>query len=277
MRKFLSVWPQYVVPQHFYTRIMGKISKLRYARFKKWQINTFIRRYQVDMSAAIIENPDEYATFNEFFTRRIKPELRPIVQGAREVACPVDGSVSQIGKIDKDTLLQAKGFNFSLQSLLGGNEQTAKLFNNGNFSTIYLAPKDYHRIHMPLDGILKETIYIPGKLFSVNQKTAAAVPSLFARNERLVCIFETEIGPMAVILVGAIIVGSIHTCWDENPRSKTMTSNKQSGITLKRGDELGYFQVGSTVIVLFGENKIKWNNHLRCDSEVKMGQLLGTF
>jgi phosphatidylserine decarboxylase len=276
MQKFLSVLPQYLVPQHWYTRFFGWLAKRRASCVKNWMINTFIRRYQVDMSAAILEKPEDYPTFNSFFTRYLKPELRPIVQGSNQIACPVDGTVSQLGKIEKNLLLQAKGFYFDLMGLLGGNSETAKPFENGNFATLYLSPKDYHRIHMPLSGNLQETIYIPGKLFSVNQQTAEAVPRLFAKNERLVCLFDTEIGPMAVILVGAMIVGSMHTVWNDNPRTNIISRQTPTSIQLKRGDELGYFQLGSTVIVLFGENKMTWAPDLNAGTSVKMGQLLGT-
>lgn len=275
MRQFFKVLPQYLVPHHLYTRLLGWTARCRLSWVKRWQINTFIRRYNVNMQDAVIEDPEDYPTFNSFFTRRLKPGLRPIVQGAGEIACPVDGTISQIGEIQQDSILQAKGFNYSLASLLGGNPDVAKPFQNGQFATIYLAPRDYHRIHMPLTGSLKETIYIPGSLFSVNQLTANIVPDLFARNERLVCLFETEAGPMALILVGAMIVGSIHTVWNDNPKAKVITTHSPSGIVLERGAEMGHFQVGSTVIVLFGHQKTSWVKNVECGTPVKMGQLLG--
>lgn len=275
MSKFLRVLPQYLVPQHLLTRIYGWLAEIRCPRIKNWMIRTFIRRYQVDMSLAELEAPDDYPTFNSFFTRKLKPTLRPLAQGPNEIVSPVDGVISQLGHINKDTLLQAKGFDYKLTQLVGGNLDTANLFLQGEFATIYLSPKHYHRIHMPVTGNLRETIYIPGTLFSVNQLTASCVPHLFSRNERLVCLFDTEIGPMAVILVGAMIVGNIQTVWGENPKTNTICSKKHSGITLNRGDELGLFKLGSTVIVLFGENKMKWESNLCANSEVMMGQLLG--
>jgi phosphatidylserine decarboxylase len=272
-KNFRKVLPQYLVPQHAFTRLLGWMCESRWSWLKSWMINTFIRRYNVDMKAAIIENPDDYPTFNEFFTRHLKPELRPIVSGPDQIACPVDGQISQIGKIDNDTIFQAKGFDYSLNTLLGGDITRAKPFLNGNFATIYLSPKDYHRIHMPISGTLRETIHIPGSLFSVNTLTTATVPNLFARNERLVCLFDTEAGPMAVILVGAMLVGSIHTAWDNPARTKTITKKTHSNIHLDKGAELGYFQLGSTVIMLFAENKIKWEPNQIAGTDVRMGEL----
>jgi phosphatidylserine decarboxylase len=276
MRKFFSVLPQYLVPQHLYTRFFGWLAGLHQPQLKNWMINTFIRRYKVNMQDAEREKPEEYATFNDFFTRRLKLGLRPIANQPGQIACPVDGTISQIGKIEHETLLQAKGFYYNLASLLGNDFQMTTLFENGNFATLYLSPKDYHRIHMPLAGSLRETLYIPGKLFSVNQKTAAAVPQLFSRNERLVCLFDTEIGPMAMILVGAMIVGGIHTIWNDNPKSKMITTQKFSGITFERGAEMGHFRLGSTVILLFGKDKIAWQQHMQANTTIQMGQLLGT-
>ncbi len=276
MQNFLKILPQYLVPQHAFTRFFDWLCNCRWHWLKNWMINTFIRRYQVDMSAAQLENPDDYATFNLFFTRHLKPGLRPVVQGTHDIASPVDGCISQIGKIEHDSLLQAKGFYYSLNALLGGDTTRSQPFVNGNFATLYLAPKDYHSIHMPLAGTLRETIYIPGKLFSVNPFTASMVPGLFSRNERLVCIFDTQAGPMAAILVGAMIVGSIRTSWDSSPRSKTLMQ-KTYNIPLNKGDELGYFQLGSTVILLFGENQMSWQPGMNAERDIVMGELLGTF
>lgn len=266
MQEKISVSLQHILPQHVLSRILGWFCDSRWIALKNWMIKRFIKTYDVNMSEAIIENPENFPCFNDFFTRHLKPELRPIVQEQNQIACPVDGTVSQIGVIKKDLLFQAKNFYFNVTDLLGGSESRAQSFLDGNFATFYLAPRDYHRVHMPISGQLQEAIYIPGKLFSVNQKTTQYVPNLFARNERLVCIFKTEIGPMAIILVGAMLVASINTVWKKDEKN----------INLLRGEELGYFKLGSTVIVLFGKNQMSWTDNLKETSIVKMGQLIGT-
>lgn len=275
MQKFLRTLPQYLVPQHLLTRVYGWLATARHPRAKNWMIRTFIRRYQVDMRLAEKENPEDYPTFNCFFTRKLKPKLRPIVTGSEEIASPVDGVISQIGRIKQNTLVQAKGFDFYLPELFAGKLDAARPFENGNFATLYLSPKHYHRVHMPVAGTLRQTIYVPGNLFSVNQRTAESVPRLFARNERLICCFDTALGPMAVIFVGAMIVGNIATVWNEQPKTKTVTVKKYSGIHLDRGAEVGLFKLGSTVIVLFGPNKMAWEADMRVNTEVVMGQLIG--
>lgn len=229
------------------------------------------------MTIAQLENSEDYSDFNNFFTRALKPEARPIVKDPNAIASPVDGTVSQIGCIQEDSLIQAKGFHFSLQGLLGGAPRIAKQFENGYFSTIYLSPKDYHRVHMPIRGTLTHSIYIPGKLFSVNPLTTSTVPSLFSRNERLVCLFETEVGPMAVILVGAMLVASINTTWRTASVSTTVTTSLPPyPVVLERGAELGHFKLGSTVIVLFPKDTIKWESMIKEGSSVQMGQLVGS-
>lgn len=274
----LPILLQYLAPHQALTWLAKVLCECRWQWWKNWQINFLIRRYGADLQAAQLTNIEDYPTFNSFFTRHLKPELRPIVQGSREIACPVDGAVSQIGKIHQNKLLQAKGFDYTLISLLGGSQTHTNTFANGSFATIYLAPKDYHRIHMPFSGTLHETIYIPGKLFSVNQMTTQYIPRLFSRNERLVCIFDTEIGKMAVILVGAMLVGNIQTVWSkEVPHSKNIRITEYTDtIKLNRGEELGHFKMGSTVIVLFEKDKTEWSSLLTASDTVKMGQLLAT-
>lgn len=275
MLKF-TVLRQYLVPQHAYTRLMGYLANCKTPWLKNWLIKIFINRYNVDMRLAVNEDYTAYPCFNDFFIRHLKPQLRPIVNGLQEIACPADGVISQMGKIDGYSILQAKGFNYSLRSLLGGSEALTKEFQYGSFATIYLAPRDYHRVHMPFAGQLRETIYIPGALFSVNKDTTEAIPNLFSRNERLVCIFDTEVGPMALILVGAMIVGNIVTSWADCPRSSSIeVKTYEKNIFLEKGAEAGYFNVGSTVILLFGEDKIAWDKSLSEQSKVQMGQLLG--
>jgi phosphatidylserine decarboxylase len=272
----LAIALQYLAPQHALSKFAGWLSSRRWRWWKNWQINFLINRYGADLSAAVSSNLDDYPNFNSFFTRHLKPELRPI---GNDCVAPVDGSISQIGDIQGDMLLQAKGFNYTLAALLGGAPDLASAFQNGKFATIYLAPKDYHRVHIPLDGTLRETIYIPGQLFSVNQQTVNGVADLFSRNERLVCIFDTKIGAMAVIFVGAMLVGNIVTSWDPTPATKsinrlTYPQGNLAAPTFKRGDELGYFTMGSTVILLFPHDKISWLPDFHENSPTKMGQQL---
>lgn len=272
----LNVLTQYLVPQHALTSLAGWLSNSRWQWLKNWEINYFIHRYNVNVEEAQLTKISDYPTFNSFFTRKLKLELRPIVAAPDAIASPADGCISQIGKINDDLLFQAKGSHFKLRDLLGGNDNLTQSFVNGNFATIYLSPKDYHRVHMPMTGTLRETTFIPGNLFSVNQKTVQNVPELFALNERLVCIFTTACGPMAVIFVGAMLVGSIKTVWGAMPHQKITTENLSNrNITLQRGEELGHFEMGSTVILLFPSDKINWNPDLKETSSLKMGEFLG--
>tara|TARA_B100000795_G_C22641620_1_gene376700 strand:+ start:91 stop:852 length:762 start_codon:yes stop_codon:yes gene_type:complete len=235
--------------------------------FTRW----FVKHYQVNLSEAKIENIDDFTHFNDFFTRSLKSSLRPI--SSSKLISPVDGVVSQSGKIDDMQILQAKGRQYSIAELLA--DKASKSFKNGSFSTIYLSPKDYHRIHMPCDGTLLEMKYIPGNLFSVNQKTVTHVEKVFARNERLVCLFKTEFGQMAFVMVGAIFVGSMQTAWEGQitpPYGKKIINYnyKDKEINLSKGDELGRFNMGSTVIMLLPENSIEIS--LIEGQELKMGQ-----
>ncbi len=277
MPKPLYVLAQYYCPQRALTHFFGWLARCRWKWFKNWAIKRLIRKYHVNLSEALSENvEDDYPDFNSFFTRQLKPGIRPIEPGEKCISSPADGSVSQIGKINKDAILQAKNFDYTTASLLGGSELTAQQFKDGNFATIYLAPKDYHRVHMPVTGKLLQTIFVPGQLFSVNQITAQTVPHLFARNERLICLFDTGIGTIAVVLVGAMLVGSIETVWPlEHPKNKISTRHYKEGIILERGAELGLFRMGSTVILLFPKNKMEWINTLQENSLVKVGETIG--
>jgi len=224
--------------------------------------------------------PKKYASFNDFFIRTLKPDARPIVQTPTDIASPIDGFISQIGTVQAGTMLQAKKFNFTVTDLLGGDETRAAPFQNGQFATLYLAPNVYHRVHMPITGQLKEMIYIPGKLFAVNPPATRVVSKLFARNERVVCLFETDIGPMAVVLVGAIIVAGIHMNWhgDVAPHTHRKMSHwhyANESKRVERGDEIGYFKLGSTVVVLFPDNKMEWHRNLQVGSELRLGQSMG--
>jgi phosphatidylserine decarboxylase len=276
MCKKLKILIQYLVPQHLLSRLVGFFAESRIIWLKNFLIKAFMHFYSVDLKSARLEKISDYPDFNSFFTRQLKPELRPIVTGAKELACPVDGVVSQAGKINRDVLFQAKGLYYSLSELLGNSENHVKTFYEGSFATFYLAPKDYHRIHMPYAGELRETIYIPGNLFSVNPLTTAHVPRLFSRNERLVCFFETNAGPMAVILVGAMIVGSIKTAWPlEYHGKRTLKKFYENMIRLDKGTEMGLFKLGSTVIVLFPKDSMSWSENISESKEVRMGELMG--
>ncbi|MCG8668238.1 MAG: archaetidylserine decarboxylase [Pseudomonadales bacterium] len=272
----LAVLPQYVVPQHGLSRLVGMLAESTSPAIKGPFIKNFARIYGVNMSEALNPDLDSYINFNDFFTRALKEGARPIAE--QGIVSPADGAVSQLGNIEEDHIFQAKGHYYSLTQLLGGNHERAMPFKNGSFATIYLSPKDYHRVHMPYGGQLKEMIYVPGKLFSVNTKTARNVPSLFARNERVVCIFETDMGPMALVLVGAMIVASVETVWAglvAPPGRRLITTrydDEPQQVNLDRGEEMGRFKLGSTAIVVFPKGKVDWQSELKEGVSVRMGQ-----
>ncbi|MEX1220666.1 MAG: archaetidylserine decarboxylase [Idiomarina sp.] len=281
----IKVKAQYLTPKHLLSRLVGKLAVARAGWFTQLFIKTFIKQYKVDMSEAVLEKPSDYASFNEFFTRYLKPELRPLkATEEHQLAQPVDGAVSQFGDILEGRIFQAKGHDYSLTELLGGDPRDSNAFKNGKFATIYLAPKDYHRIHMPCDGVLRKMIYVPGDLFSVNPLTAANVPNLFARNERVVTIFDTEFGQFAMVLVGATIVASIGTVWSctvTPPRGPKVHSWSYPGsgpnaLTLKKGEEMGHFKLGSTVVMTFPEDAMEFTDDLTTESTTRMGEILGT-
>lgn len=229
------------------------------------------------MSEAIEEDPFAYATYNDFFTRKLKPELRPIDASKNSIVSPADGTMSEHGKIDGETLIQAKGKNFNLKALLGGDGRWMKTFENGKFATVYLGPSDYHRVHIPIKGTLSSMRYIPGKRFSVSQITVDNVDNLFARNERVVNIFNTQAGKVAVIMVGAMIVGGMTTSWAGQvapSTNKVKTIDYDGSTTLNKGDELGYFSFGSTAIILFEKDKMKFSD-IAVGEKLKMGQQIG--
>lgn len=276
---------QYILPKHLLSRLTGCFAAARAGWFTQIAIRAFIRNFSVDMSEAAASDPKAYKTFNDFFTRPLKEGARPLVADADELAHPVDGTVSQAGTIQHDSLIQAKGHDYSLTELLGGNQVLGKEFEHGSFATIYLAPRDYHRIHMPCDGTLREMIYVPGDLFSVNPLTAEHVPNLFARNERVVAIFDSARGPFAMVLVGATIVASIETSWAGTvtpPRGPKVhrwhyPSQGPTAITLKQGEEMGRFKLGSTVILAFPEAAISWHEDVTPGEVTRMGQVLGAW
>lgn len=275
---------QYLTPKHALSRLVGAFAAARAGWFTQLFIRWFIRQYKVDMSEAIHESPSHYKTFNDFFTRYLKPESRPLqASEAHQFAHPVDGAISQLGDISDGRIFQAKGHDYSLTELLGGDPRDAHTFKNGEFATIYLAPKDYHRIHMPCDGVLRKMIYVPGDLFSVNPLTAANVPNLFARNERVVAIFDGEFGKFAMVLVGATIVASIGTVWagtvtpptGKHVHSWDYPASGDQAIRLKKGEEMGHFKLGSTVVLTFPEDTIDFDDDLGPLSVTRMGQVLG--
>ncbi len=277
---YLKSWLLYPLPQHAISRLTFRLARIETPWFKNAFIRWFADTYRVDWSEARCARAEDYPNFNAFFTRELKGSARPIEGGADTVVSPADGHISQVGRIDHDAVFQAKGHSFSVTELVGGDSARAAAFQDGSFATVYLSPRDYHRVHMPLTGKLRETVYVPGRLFSVAAHTVRTVPRLFARNERLVAIFDTDAGPMAMVLVGAINVAAIETVWSglvtPPPRAQIEADNmQQRGIELERGAEMGRFNMGSTVILLFGRNRVNWLEGLRAEQPVRMGQALG--
>lgn len=281
MKDSLFILMQYLVPQHLLSRLAGALAGCQWPAIKAPFIRWFIQRYQVDMTQAQEPDPAAYASFNAFFTRALRTDARPLHGDDSCVISPADGVISQLGPVRDGLLMQAKGRRFSLTSLLGGDDTLAAEFDEGCFATIYLSPRDYHRVHMPLPGVLREMIFVPGKLFSVNQLTAERVDDLFARNERLVCIFDTDNGPMALILVGAMIVGSIDTIWAgqvcpaPSRLRRTDYRHQRPAVQIARGGEMGRFKLGSTVIAVFAENQVELKAELAAGAGISMGELLG--
>ena len=273
---------QYIMPQLYLTQLAGWFAQQKWGAVTHFVIKIFAKKYNVDMSEAKKENFRDYESFNQFFIRELKDDARKINENPTALCLPADGRVSQIGHIDDDRLLQAKGHFFSLSDLLAGDEELVHTFKNGEFATIYLSPRDYHRVHMPCDATLRKMIYVPGDLFSVNPFLAEHVPNLFARNERVICVFDTAFGPMAQILVGATITASMSTVWAgviNPPRTgeiKVWTYQGDNAIKLTKGQEMGAFQLGSTVINLFPANSVTLAEHLEVDVPVRMGEILAT-
>lgn len=276
----LKVAFQYVMPQIYLTQIAGWFAKQKWGVLTHVVIKAFAKKYNIDMSIAQKEQFSDYASFNEFFIRPLKENARPINQNPTALCLPADGRISECGHIDDNLLLQAKGHFFSLEDLLAEDKELVEAFKNGEFATTYLSPRDYHRVHMPCDGTLRKMIYVPGDLFSVNPFLAQHVPNLFARNERVICVFDTEFGTMVQILVGATITASIGTTWAgviNPPRHnevKTWTYEGESAVKLLKGQEMGWFQLGSTVINLFQAGQVQIADHLSVDEPVRMGEIL---
>ena len=272
----LSVLPQYFIPKQALTALAGRIASARGGRLTTRLIKWFVGRYGVNMAEAA--NPDiaSYATFNDFFTRSLRGNARPLAPA--DLVCPVDGAISQFGPMVGDQIFQAKGHSYSSTALVGGDAALAARFEGGSFATLYLSPKDYHRIHMPMEGRLSRMIYVPGELFSVNPTTARGVPGLFARNERVVCVFESARGPFVLVLVGATIVGSMATVWHgvvNPPRAgEIRTWNYELELVLKQGEEMGRFLLGSTVVMLFPKGPLAFNPAWAPGGAIRMGEAM---
>lgn len=278
MPKRLSVLHQYLLPKQALTTFAGRIARAQDGRYTPQLIRWFVRRYGVNMEEALNPDLSSYASFNEFFTRALREGTRPLANA--DFICPVDGAISQFGAIEDDQIIQAKGHRYSTTALVGGDRALAARFAHGSFATLYLSPRDYHRIHMPCDGKLTRMIYVPGALFSVNPATARGVPGLFARNERVVCVFESSFGPFAMVLVGATIVGSMATVWHgvvNPPRSARVREwqYQDQDITLKKSEEMGRFLLGSTVVMLYPKGILKFNPEWQPSRPVRLGEAMG--
>jgi len=274
-----AVLHQYLLPKQALTALAGKVASAEAGGLTTAVIRWFIGRYGVRMDEAANPDPASYRSFNEFFTRPLKPGARPLA--AADLICPVDGAISQFGRIERDQLFQAKGHHYSTTALVGGDRQLAAQYDDGHFATIYLAPRDYHRIHMPCDGTLLRMIHVPGDLFSVNPLTALHVPGLFARNERVVCVFEGPHGPFVMVLVGATIVGSMATVWHgvvNPPRVKDVRewSYADKPVHLKQGQEMGRFLLGSTVVMLFPKGPLSFNTNWQPERTVRLGEAMAS-
>jgi phosphatidylserine decarboxylase len=275
----LAVLPQYLIPKQALTALAGKLASKEAGSLTTSVIRWFVGRYDVNMAEAA--NPDiaSYKSFNEFFTRPLQAGARPLAEA--EFISPVDGAISQFGAIERDQIFQAKGHSYSTTALVGGDRELAAQFENGSFATLYLSPRDYHRIHMPCAGRLTRMIYVPGALFSVNPTTARGVPGLFARNERVVCVFDSAFGPFVLVLVGATIVGSMATVWHgvvNPPRSGVLREwryDENATVSLQKGDEMGRFLLGSTVVMLFPKNTLAFNPDWAPTAAIRMGETMG--
>ena len=278
MSERLAVALQYALPKRLLTQLAGKLAGLEGGKVTTAVIRWFAKRYGVNMAEAANPDPASYASFNQFFTRPLREGARPIADA--DFVCPVDGAISQFGPIEFDQVFQAKGHFYSTTALVGGDRALAARFENGDFATIYLSPRDYHRIHMPCAGRLRTMVHVPGDLFSVNPVTARGVPGLFARNERVVCAFDTARGPLALVLVGATIVGSMATAWHgvvnpPRPGRIRRWSYDEPRIELQRGEEMGRFLLGSTVVLLWPHGTLRFAPDWAPGGAVRMGQALG--
>ncbi len=278
---WLKSLPLYPLPHHAISRIVHRLVRVRAPWFRKPFVRWFVRSFGVDMTQAVETDPTAYPDFNSFFTRALRADARPMPAATDAICCPADGTVSALGPLRDDRVIQAKGHGYSLTALLGGDEARAAPFQGGSFITVYLSPKDYHRVHMPLGGELREMVHIPGRLFSVGRHTVKTVPGLFARNERVACLFEGESGPFAVVLVGAINVASIQTVWAGEitpPRGRAIRhwNYEPARVVLQRGEEMGRFNMGSTAIVIFPPGMARLDASLQADQMVRVREAIGT-
>ncbi|QHG92238.1 phosphatidylserine decarboxylase [Coxiella endosymbiont of Amblyomma sculptum] len=269
------------LPQHIFSRIVGWLADRRWGLITQTAIRLFIYFYGVNMKETKNSDIRSYQSFNDFFTRHLNSSLRPIASDPKAIVSPADGVISAIKKLSGEIILQVKKHNFTITELLGGNSEQVKLFQESAYFSVYLAPKDYHRIHMPIDGSLSKMTYIPGHLFSVNPRLVRRIPQLFSQNERVVCLFKTQIGYMAIVIVGSSLVGSIHTVWHGTvaPSIKKIISvwnYQEKNINLIRGDELGHFKMGSTVILLFPLCKVRWESYQKINNRIFFGERIGT-
>src|SRR3990167_20411 len=281
MRAFLFTQLQSVLPQHLLSRVAGYLAHQPLGAITHWAIRQFCKIYRVNLSEALLENPTDYATFNAFFTRTLKPGSRPLDTNPHHFVSPIDGTISQIGTLQADTLVQAKGFRYTVGALLGGMDHTASQFENGLFLTAYLAPRDYHRFHMPCDGTLIEMRHLPGRLFSVNPTTASQVPGLFSHNERVVFLFNTAQGPLALVAVGAMIVGGIAANWHgcitpPTQQAISIWDYRTASIELKKGELIGHFELGSTIILLLPPHMAAWQETLQAEVTLQQGTHIAT-
>ena len=271
---------QRLYPKHLLSWMMLRATRIRFAPWKNWQIRWFTRRYGVDLSVVPDPAPASYPHFNAFFTRALTPGARPLEGGLGTVVAPADGTVAAAGSMDGRNVVHAKNRTYTLEALFGGDENAAAEFDGGRFATIYLAPRDYHRVHMPITGRLRSTVYVPGDLFSVNPVTVGAIDGLFARNERVVSFFDTDLGPLAVTMIGAVFVGCIELAWRgvvTPPRRREALVERYDGreIVLEQGREMGRFNMGSTVIVMLANPAVEWASWLEPGTSVQMGRRIG--
>jgi phosphatidylserine decarboxylase len=277
----LFVFALHLLPHHLLGRLMHVVTRSEWPPIKDWLIRQVITRFQVDLSTALDPDPAAYPSFNAFFTRALRAGARPIDGDPDAVCCPADGEVSETGTVTDGRLIQAKGWDYTLLELLGGDARLAADFDAGAYATIYLSPRDYHRVHMPLGGRLRRMVHVPGRLYSVNHLTTATLPRLFARNERVISVFDTDVGPMAVILVGATFVGSMDTVWagtvtPAHRRAIAWDHLPPEPVALERGAEMGRFNMGSTVILLFARDRVRWSDALRPGQTVRIGERIGS-
>lgn len=276
----LYILLQYVLPHHLLSRLARAVTRSERPWLKRRLINWAINKFNIDLSQAEQEDPEHYPSFNAFFTRSMKPELRPIDPDKHSLVSPCDGHISQLGPIDQDLIMQAKGQHYSLKRLLADDQDMVERFTDGQFINIYLSPRDYHRLHMPVDGKLLYSVYVPGRLFSVAPLTTAHIPALCARNDRLICYFDTPIGVVAQILVGAVMVAGIESVWHglyaKRGNISRFEADPNAPVQLARGDEMGRFNMGSTVILLFEKNRCQFDADKTAESALLMGQSIAS-